>query len=44
MKDRLLPSPNRADALALTFAQPVLAKRLPGPATARHQVDYDPYA
>lgn len=27
MKDKLLPSPNRADALALTFAQPV-AKRI----------------
>lgn len=29
MKDRDIPSPNRADALALTFAHPVQAKNLP---------------
>jgi hypothetical protein len=45
MKRRLLPSPNRADALALSFAFPVV-KRDPTPrgvhtANAR---DYDPYA
>jgi len=47
MKDRGLPSPNRGDALALTFAEPVGKK----PRNAVHggnhsqvQVDYDPLA
>lgn len=44
MKRRLLPSPNRADALALTFAYPVA----PGQGADRDAVDtehdYDPFA
>lgn len=45
MKDRGLPSPNRGDALALTFAHPVQRKprgALPGANKSRHQVEYDP--
>lgn len=51
MKKRGLPSPNDADALALTFARPVVSKRLEGTeaaiANARSEDDnekYDPYA
>ena len=50
MKDRALPSPNRADALALTFARPV-HKKLENKPTVRgggeftHTRDaYDPFA
>lgn len=47
MKKRGLPSPNRADALALTFAFPVAKKTmgLPGAANTGHHVisDYDPF-
>lgn len=44
LKDRGLPSPNRADALALTFAHPVLkvARHEPMPSAVRKQ--YDPFA
>lgn len=45
MKDRGLPSPNRADALALTFAVP-FRKKAPRSAPGQrrgHQVDYNPY-
>ena len=46
MKDKGLPSPNRADALALTFAEPV-AKKLHYPsgidAPDRVETDYNPY-
>lgn len=46
MKDRGLPSPNRADALALTFAMPFRKKP---PRTMQgqrrgHAVDYDPFS
>lgn len=46
MKERGLPSPNKGDALALTFAEPV-AKKLPASAVGGNnhhqvQVDYDP--
>ena len=45
MKRRGIPSPNRADALALTFAMPVMSK---DPKGISHQVkqakhDFDPY-
>jgi hypothetical protein len=46
MKERGLPSPNRADALALTFAVPFRKKpprNAPGQRRG-HAVDYDPYA
>ena len=45
MKARGVPSPNRADALALTFAYPVTARKhgLLARAEARG-FDYDPYA
>lgn len=46
MKERGLPSPNRADALALSFAFPVAKKqgdRWQGPGAVA-QVEYDPYA
>lgn len=45
MKTRGIPSPNRGDALALTFAAPVSKKiaTTPGQGT-RHTVDYDPMA
>jgi hypothetical protein len=43
MKKRGLPSPNRGDALALSFAYPVV-KRVRGALTSgRRQNDYDPY-
>lgn len=50
MKKRKLPSPNRADALALSFAFPVVSKTLQymvGPTTGAHDPkarEYDPYA
>jgi len=46
LKDRGLPSPNRADALALTFAFPVLAQSVYGaaPRTQSRRPDYDPFA
>lgn len=54
MKERGLPSPNKADALALTFASPVVRKTPwvgPGGITDYHQQngqlmdpDYNPYA
>lgn len=46
MKERGLPSPNKGDALALTFAAPVF-KRPPGQITGRSHkavVEYDPFA
>lgn len=47
MKDRGLPSPNRADALFLSFAVPI-AKKPPryavGQVKRGHMVDYDPFA
>jgi hypothetical protein len=46
MKDRGLPSPNKGDALALTFAEPV-SKKPAGHHAANHhavQTDYDPFA
>lgn len=45
MKRRGLPSPNRADALVLSFAHPVTKKRglMPG-ADTRKRREYDPYA
>lgn len=41
MKKRGQPSPNRGDALALTFAFPVAKKRI---ISQRHPLDYDPIA
>lgn len=46
MKERGLPSPNKGDAWALTFAEPVSKRTVPIGAT-RHmavEVDYDPLA
>jgi hypothetical protein len=44
MKDRGIPSPNRGDALALTFAYPVAAKNRFGiPELQRAAHDYDPF-
>ena len=46
MKNRGLPSPNKADALAITFAYPVYAKKLDRPGTVTHQKtrgEYNPY-
>jgi hypothetical protein len=43
MKRRGLASPDDGDALALTFAYPVLAPRRSRRASL-HRVDYDPYA
>ena len=43
MKKRDLPSPNYADALALTFAQPV-QRKLPGHKQGRTVTEYDPHA
>jgi hypothetical protein len=44
MKDRGLPSPNKGDALALTFAEPVgkKPKSVHGNNHYRAEVDYDP--
>jgi hypothetical protein len=46
MKARGIPSPNDADALALTFAEPVAKRMTPIGHDNHHavQVDYDPYA
>jgi hypothetical protein len=44
LKDRLGFSPDHADALALTFAFPVLAKQDHAQGAPRHRVDYDPLA
>jgi hypothetical protein len=46
MKDRGLASPNRADALALTFAFPVMSKKVAyNPKVVEQTVsDYDPMA
>jgi hypothetical protein len=46
MKRRKVPSPNRADALAITFAFPVQAKSLRSVSTPSHAArdKYDPYA
>lgn len=42
MKDRLLPSPNKGDALALTFAEPVGKKqRAPVGGTSNGRTNYD---
>lgn len=41
MKARLLPSPNHGDALALTFAYPVVAGGRQ--AVQAEGVDYNPY-
>jgi hypothetical protein len=44
MKDRGLPSPNKADALALSFAYPIPSKGGNRPMTAAETgADYDPY-
>jgi hypothetical protein len=43
MKKRDLPSPNYADTLALTFAQPV-QRKLPGHKQGRTVTEYDPHA
>jgi hypothetical protein len=43
MKRRKLPSPNRADALALSFAYPVTKKKFSGAYNSGKR-DYDPYA
>lgn len=46
MKQRGLPSPNKADALALSFAFPIQARSGPGrqQSTAQSVTDFDPYA
>jgi hypothetical protein len=41
MRSRGLASPNRADALAITFAFPVAAKRIPYNARAVDAAEYD---
>jgi hypothetical protein len=45
MKKRGVPSPNKADALGLTFAEPVAKRTTPIGANNHHavQVEYDPY-
>jgi hypothetical protein len=43
MKARGIPSPNRADALALTFAFPVASKATAGVMTAEVETEYDPF-
>jgi hypothetical protein len=43
MKRRDLPSPNRADALMLSFAYPVVAEKLKHPAV-QYARDHNPYA
>lgn len=42
MKKRGQPSPNRADALALSFAYPVVKKKLYASKLAGNPLDYDP--
>ncbi len=44
MKKRGVASPDRADALALTFAYPVLATRVKEKKAAVCEMDYDPFA
>ncbi len=44
MKKRGLSSPDKADALALTFAHPVAATDQPLGAYAKAEIDFDPYA
>lgn len=46
MKERGVPSPNRADSLAVTFAAPVVRKdaQRGRPRASRHKVEYDPFA
>lgn len=44
MKARGVPSPNRADALVLSFAFPVVKKSLADAYRSRGRRDYDPYA
>lgn len=46
MKERQLPSPNKGDALALTFSEPVAKRVMPIGTTAAQTaiVDYDPLA
>jgi hypothetical protein len=44
MKERGIPSPNRADALALTFAYPVVRRGFADRNSGVVQVDYDPTA
>lgn len=45
MKARGIPSPNRADALALTFAHPVAPKHMPASLDGgSHESEYNPYA
>lgn len=45
MKERGLPSPNKGDALALTFAE-LVVKKQPGQVAGQHKVavDYDPFS
>lgn len=43
MKERGLPSPNRADSLVLSFAYPVQRKSLRSTGSVAHGHDYDPY-
>lgn len=44
MKKRGVPSPNRADALALTFAYPVLKNsQMRGQQVSKAETEYDPY-
>jgi hypothetical protein len=42
-KSRGLPSPNRADALVLSFAFPV-QKKMRDRTEAKRRLDYDPYS
>ena len=44
MKARGLPSPDRGDALALTFAYPVFPKSLTPVNDVAEGMDWDPYA
>ncbi|THF64332.1 terminase [Pseudothauera rhizosphaerae] len=44
MKARGVPSPNRADALVLSFAFPVIKRHPPGVPQGQSSNDYDPYA
>ena len=43
MKRRGIPSPNRGDALALSFAYPVAPRGFRHSGTARHASEYDPF-
>lgn len=44
LKERGLPSPNRADALALTFAFPVMSQVQSAPQPSASRREYDPFA